>query len=164
MIDAQCRSRRFSAPKKHAFLPDHMIVRSVHRHRFSHPEQTTRNPASRGDYRAYSGSKFNALQKNSLRTGTGNFWSHNTEFLAKNREFSPFRAKTQSDTETAELARERRELEENPEFGLDELTTIYVKRGVEPALGVQSRSEMGWVFFEATRIFCPDFADVFVRG
>ena len=41
---------------------------------------------------------------------------------------------SQSDTESAELARERKELAENVEFELDELTTIYIKRGVEPAL------------------------------
>ena len=41
---------------------------------------------------------------------------------------------SQSDTETAELARERKELAENVEFELDELTTIYIKRGVEPVL------------------------------
>jgi VIT1/CCC1 family predicted Fe2+/Mn2+ transporter len=35
---------------------------------------------------------------------------------------------SQLDTETAELARERKELDENPDFELDELTTIYIKR------------------------------------
>lgn len=44
---------------------------------------------------------------------------------------------SQSDTEQAELGRERRELDENPEFELDELTTIYIQRGVEPALARQ---------------------------
>ena len=44
---------------------------------------------------------------------------------------------SQSDTEQAELGRERRELDENPEFELDELTKIYIQRGVEPALARQ---------------------------
>jgi vacuolar iron transporter family protein len=38
-----------------------------------------------------------------------------------------------SDTEQAELARERRELCESPEDELDDLTEIYVKRGVDQA-------------------------------
>src|ERR1700690_3177775 len=41
---------------------------------------------------------------------------------------------SQSDTERADLARERKELGENPAFELDELTEIYVKRGVGKAL------------------------------
>jgi VIT1/CCC1 family predicted Fe2+/Mn2+ transporter len=40
---------------------------------------------------------------------------------------------SQSDTEQADLARERRELEEDPEAELKELTQIYMKRGVEEA-------------------------------
>jgi vacuolar iron transporter family protein len=36
---------------------------------------------------------------------------------------------SQSDTERADLARERQELSDNPEFELDELADIYVKRG-----------------------------------
>jgi VIT1/CCC1 family predicted Fe2+/Mn2+ transporter len=44
---------------------------------------------------------------------------------------------SQSDTEQAELARERKELSENPEDELDELTEIYVKRGVDQALARQ---------------------------
>ena len=40
---------------------------------------------------------------------------------------------SQSDTEQADLARERRELNENPGFELDELADIYVKRGVDQA-------------------------------
>ena len=36
---------------------------------------------------------------------------------------------SQSDTEQADLARERKELKDSPEFELDELTDIYVKRG-----------------------------------
>src|SRR5665647_3094672 len=41
---------------------------------------------------------------------------------------------SQSDTERADLARERKELKKNPRFELDELAEIYVKRGVEKAL------------------------------
>ena len=40
---------------------------------------------------------------------------------------------SQSDTEQADLARERKELNENPGFELDELADIYVKRGVDQA-------------------------------
>ena len=38
---------------------------------------------------------------------------------------------SQSDTEQADLARERRELREQPEFELEELAQIYVARGLE---------------------------------
>ena len=41
---------------------------------------------------------------------------------------------SQSDTEKAELARERQELKENPELELAELAEIYAQRGVEPGL------------------------------
>ena len=41
---------------------------------------------------------------------------------------------SQSDTEQADLARERKELKEQPEFELDELTAIYVRRGVDAPL------------------------------
>ena len=41
---------------------------------------------------------------------------------------------SQSDTERADLARERKELSETPEAELVELAEIYVKRGVHPAL------------------------------
>lgn len=44
---------------------------------------------------------------------------------------------SQSDTERADLARERGELTENAKFELDELAEIYVKRGVDPALARQ---------------------------
>jgi VIT1/CCC1 family predicted Fe2+/Mn2+ transporter len=64
---------------------------------------------------------------------------------------------SQSDTENADLARERRELKEQPEFELNELTDIYVARGVEAplarqvaqqlmakdALGAHAREELG---------------------
>ncbi len=41
---------------------------------------------------------------------------------------------SQSDTETADIARETAELKANPEFELNELTAYYVKRGLDPAL------------------------------
>ena len=41
---------------------------------------------------------------------------------------------SQSDTEQADLARERRELSEDPDFEKEELAQIYVGRGVEIAL------------------------------
>lgn len=64
---------------------------------------------------------------------------------------------SQSDTEQADLARERRELREQPEFEREELAQIYVARGLEvglarevarqlmakDALGVHARDELG---------------------
>ncbi len=64
---------------------------------------------------------------------------------------------SQSDTEQADLARERRELSEDPEFEKEELARIYVDRGVEiglarkvaqqlmakDALGAHARDELG---------------------
>lgn len=64
---------------------------------------------------------------------------------------------SQSDTEQADLARERRELSEDPEFEKKELAQIYVARGLEPqlarqvalqlmakdALGAHARDELG---------------------
>jgi len=44
---------------------------------------------------------------------------------------------SQSDTEQADLARERKELSENAEFELSELAEIYVKRGVDQPLARQ---------------------------
>src|SRR5215813_13530331 len=41
---------------------------------------------------------------------------------------------SQSDTERADLTRERKELSDNVEFEREELAQIYVKRGLEPAL------------------------------
>ena len=49
---------------------------------------------------------------------------------------------SQSDTERADLARERKELSEHPEFELDELASIYVKRGVDPALARQVAQQL----------------------
>jgi vacuolar iron transporter family protein len=64
---------------------------------------------------------------------------------------------SQSDTERADLARERKELSENAVFERDELAEIYVKRGVDQdlarqvaqqlmakdALGAHARDELG---------------------
>ena len=64
---------------------------------------------------------------------------------------------SQSDTENADLARERSELANDPEFEKRELANIYVSRGVEPglarqiaeqlmakdALGAHARDELG---------------------
>lgn len=41
---------------------------------------------------------------------------------------------SQADTEQADLAREKRELVEQPEFELDELTAVYAGRGLDPEL------------------------------
>ena len=49
---------------------------------------------------------------------------------------------SQSDTERADLARERQELSENPAFELDELTEIYAKRGVDQALARQVAQQL----------------------
>jgi VIT1/CCC1 family predicted Fe2+/Mn2+ transporter len=49
---------------------------------------------------------------------------------------------SQADTERADLARERRELAEQPEAELSELTQIYVDCGVEPALARQVAQQM----------------------
>jgi vacuolar iron transporter family protein len=64
---------------------------------------------------------------------------------------------SQADTERADLERERKELETQPDFELDELAKIYEGRGVEPglartvaaqlmakdALGAHARDELG---------------------
>src|SRR5271169_140044 len=49
---------------------------------------------------------------------------------------------SQSDSEQADLARERTELNENPEFELEELTEIYVKRGVDRNLARQVAQQL----------------------
>jgi vacuolar iron transporter family protein len=49
---------------------------------------------------------------------------------------------SQSDSEQADLARERRELNENPEFELEELREIYVKRGVDRNLARQVAQQL----------------------
>ncbi len=64
---------------------------------------------------------------------------------------------SQSDTENADLDRERRELRDQPEFELDELAATYAQRGLAPdlarevarqltmhdALGAHARDELG---------------------
>ncbi len=47
-----------------------------------------------------------------------------------------------ADTERADLARERTELASNPALELDELTEIYVRRGIEPALARQVAEQL----------------------
>lgn len=49
---------------------------------------------------------------------------------------------SQADTEQAELARERKELEVDGKFELEELVAIYVARGVEPALAKQVAQQL----------------------
>jgi VIT1/CCC1 family predicted Fe2+/Mn2+ transporter len=49
---------------------------------------------------------------------------------------------SQADTENADLERERAEQVNQPEFELNELTEIYVARGVEPDLARQVASQM----------------------
>ena len=49
---------------------------------------------------------------------------------------------SQSDTEKADLARERMELSENVEFEQEELAAIYVKRGVDQALARQVAQQL----------------------
>src|SRR3954447_7967543 len=49
---------------------------------------------------------------------------------------------SQSDTEKADLARERKELSENVEFEREELAEIYVKRGLDPTLARQVAEQL----------------------
>jgi VIT1/CCC1 family predicted Fe2+/Mn2+ transporter len=49
---------------------------------------------------------------------------------------------SQSDTERADLARERRELKADPPGELAELAAIYVDRGLEPALAQQVAEQL----------------------
>lgn len=49
---------------------------------------------------------------------------------------------SQSDTEQADLARERAELADNPDFERDELAKIYAARGVDPALAQQVAEQL----------------------
>jgi vacuolar iron transporter family protein len=49
---------------------------------------------------------------------------------------------SQADAEGADLARERKELVDQPEFELQELADIYVKRGVEPSLAQQVAKQL----------------------
>lgn len=49
---------------------------------------------------------------------------------------------SQADTESADLAKERRELAEQPEAELEELTNIYVDRGLTPALAREVATQL----------------------
>jgi len=49
---------------------------------------------------------------------------------------------SQSDTEQADLARERRELASQPEVERDELARIYVERGIDPVLANQVAEQL----------------------
>lgn len=49
---------------------------------------------------------------------------------------------SQADTEAADLTRERRELAEQPEAELDELTQIYVQRGLDLSLAQQVAQQL----------------------
>jgi VIT1/CCC1 family predicted Fe2+/Mn2+ transporter len=49
---------------------------------------------------------------------------------------------SQSDTEQADLAAERKELKDDPAFELEELAAIYVKRGVDHALARQVAQQL----------------------
>ena len=49
---------------------------------------------------------------------------------------------SQSDTEQADLARERKELSENPKGELDELVEIYIKRGLDQSLARQVAQQL----------------------
>lgn len=49
---------------------------------------------------------------------------------------------SQSDAEQADLARERKELSDDPEAELEELAEIYVKRGIDPALARQVAQQL----------------------
>lgn len=79
---------------------------------------------------------------------------------------------SQSDTEQADLAKERRELADDPEFEKEELTQIYVARGVEiglarrvaqqlmakDALGAHARDELGMSEITSARPIQAAFA------
>lgn len=49
---------------------------------------------------------------------------------------------SQADTEQADLTRERRELADNGEYEIEELASIYVNRGLEPALAKQVAQQL----------------------
>jgi VIT1/CCC1 family predicted Fe2+/Mn2+ transporter len=49
---------------------------------------------------------------------------------------------SQADTEQADIARERRELAESKDEELEELTSIYVKRGLDPLLAQQVAEQL----------------------
>lgn len=50
--------------------------------------------------------------------------------------------KSQADTENADLAKEKRELETEPEFELEELAEIYSSRGVEKTLAIKVAEQL----------------------
>src|SRR5450631_3239158 len=50
--------------------------------------------------------------------------------------------RSQTDTEKAEVEIERRHLESDPEFELEELSAIYVKRGLDAALATQVANQL----------------------
>ena len=50
--------------------------------------------------------------------------------------------RSQTDTEQAEVEIERRHLESDPEFELEELSTIYIKRGLDTALATQVAEQL----------------------
>lgn len=49
---------------------------------------------------------------------------------------------SQADTEKADMARERRELETQPEYERQELTKIYIERGLDPQLAAQVTDQL----------------------
>lgn len=49
---------------------------------------------------------------------------------------------SQADTEKADMARERRELETQPEYERQELTKIYIERGLDPQLAAQVTEQL----------------------
>lgn len=49
---------------------------------------------------------------------------------------------SQADTEQADLARERKELDDDEEYELEELAMIYVNRGLDPALSKQVAEQL----------------------
>ena len=49
---------------------------------------------------------------------------------------------SQADTEQADLTRERRELEINGEYEIEELASIYMDRGLDPALATQVAQQL----------------------
>lgn len=79
---------------------------------------------------------------------------------------------SQTDTETADLAREKRELAQNPDFECEELAQIYVTRGVDltlarqvasqlmerDALGIHARDELGISELTVAKPFQAAFA------
>jgi glutathione S-transferase len=65
----------------------------------------------------------------------------------------------------AELGLPLAKIERDPRKGETRSSDYLAKNpnGRVPTLDVQSRGVMDWVEPEATRVFCPDLADIFVR-